>query len=140
MRTISSGVKGLDEVLGGGFFRPSVVLIAGGVGTGKTTLALQILFNAARAGRKCLFIASISEPITAINRFLSSFSFFNPDLETIHFADAGEAFMAKEDVFSFIRENIDIIKPEIVVIDSFLSITESKDCLLYTSPSPRDRG
>jgi len=48
MRTISSGVKGLDEVLGGGFFRPSVVLIAGGVGTGKTTLALQILFNAAR--------------------------------------------------------------------------------------------
>lgn len=130
MRTISSGVKGLDEVLGGGFFRPSVVLIAGGVGTGKTTLALQILFNAARTGRKCLFIASISEPITAINRFLSSFSFFNPDLETIHFADAGEAFMAKEDVFSFIRENIDIIKPEIVVIDSFLSITENKEDLL----------
>ena len=127
---MSSGVKGLDEVLGGGFFRPSAVLIAGGVGTGKTTLALQILFNAARTGRKCLFVASISEPITAINRFLSSFSFFDPDLETIHFADAGEAFMAKEDVFSFIKENIDLIKPEIVVIDSFLSITENKEDLL----------
>ena len=127
---MSSGVKGLDEVLGGGFFRPSAVLIAGGVGTGKTTLALQTLFNAARTGRKCLFVASISEPITAINRFLYSFSFFDPDLETIHFADVGEAFMAKEDIFSFIRKNIDLIKPEIVVIDSFLSITENKEDLL----------
>jgi DNA repair protein RadA/Sms len=39
---IASGLKGLDEVLGGGFVPGSVVLLAGDPGIGKSTLLLQV--------------------------------------------------------------------------------------------------
>jgi len=130
MKIMGSGVAGLDEVLGGGFVSPSIILIGGSVGTGKTTLALQSLFNSARNKECCLFIASVSEPITSINNFLSPFSFFDPDLKTMHFVDAGELLLMKKDAFGIIKDNIEAINPDRVVIDSFLSLADmDKDAL-----------
>jgi circadian clock protein KaiC len=40
---ISTGVPGLDEMLGGGTLRGNALLVAGPVGSGKTTLAVQFL-------------------------------------------------------------------------------------------------
>jgi circadian clock protein KaiC len=40
---ISTGIAGLDEMLGGGTLRGNAVLIAGPVGSGKTTTAVQFL-------------------------------------------------------------------------------------------------
>lgn len=40
---ISTGITGLDEMLGGGTLRGNAVLIAGPVGSGKTTTAVQFL-------------------------------------------------------------------------------------------------
>jgi len=130
-KIMSSGVAGLDEIFGGGFVCPSTILIAGGVGTGKTTLALQSMFNAARDKERCLFIASVSEPVTSINNYLSSFSFFDPDLETMHFLDAGELLIEKKDVFGILKENIESIKPNRVVIDSFLSLADTDKNAMY---------
>jgi circadian clock protein KaiC len=47
---ISTGVAGLDEMLGGGTLRGNAVLIAGPVGSGKTTAAVQFLAEGARLG------------------------------------------------------------------------------------------
>ncbi|MEN6627451.1 MAG: ATPase domain-containing protein [Candidatus Sumerlaeia bacterium] len=44
---VRTGVPGLDEILGGGLLRHRVALLKGGPGTGKTTLALQMLVNGA---------------------------------------------------------------------------------------------
>jgi circadian clock protein KaiC len=121
---LKSGIGGLDKVLDGGFIRPSTVLIAGGAGAGKTTLALQILFNAARKGETCLFVAGVSEPITSLNRYLSSFSFFNPDIEGMHFLDLGDRLLGGEDVTGVLTEEIESIKPDRVVIDSFMNIAD----------------
>ncbi len=40
---ISTGISGLDEMLGGGTLRGNAVLVAGPVGSGKTTTAVQFL-------------------------------------------------------------------------------------------------
>jgi circadian clock protein KaiC len=40
---ISTGIAGLDEMLGGGTLRGNAVLVAGPVGSGKTTTAIQFL-------------------------------------------------------------------------------------------------
>lgn len=40
---ISTGIRGLDEVLEGGFLPSSSYLIVGGPGTGKTILSLQFM-------------------------------------------------------------------------------------------------
>jgi DNA repair protein RadA/Sms len=47
----STGISELDRVVGGGFVRGAAVLLAGEPGIGKSTLVLQLLDAAARAGR-----------------------------------------------------------------------------------------
>jgi circadian clock protein KaiC len=41
---IESGIPGLDEMIEGGFPFPSVILVAGSAGSGKTTFAQRFLF------------------------------------------------------------------------------------------------
>src|SRR5713226_3192089 len=52
----STGVKGLDTILGGGLPRNRIYLLEGKTGTGKTTLALQFLLEGVRRGERGLYI------------------------------------------------------------------------------------
>ena len=42
---VSSGVKGLDDLLGGGYVEGRSTLLAGGPGTGKSILTWHFLFE-----------------------------------------------------------------------------------------------
>jgi circadian clock protein KaiC len=53
---ISTGSHGLDDILGGGFDADRMYLYEGRPGSGKTTLALQFLFEAVRRGEPALYI------------------------------------------------------------------------------------
>src|SRR5688572_3854448 len=53
---VSTGIPGLDDVLGGGFTPNRLYLIEGNPGSGKTTLALQCLLEGARLGEKGLYV------------------------------------------------------------------------------------
>ncbi len=53
---VSTGLKKLDGMIGGGFPRNSVVLLSGGPGTGKTLVSLKFLLDGARKKEKCCFI------------------------------------------------------------------------------------
>ena len=62
-----TGVPGLDDVLLGGLPRHHVYLLEGTPGTGKTTLALQFVLEAIRAGEKALYVA-LSETTGELRR------------------------------------------------------------------------
>ncbi|HKP10798.1 MAG TPA: ATPase domain-containing protein [Blastocatellia bacterium] len=53
---VSTGVAGLDVILGGGLPRNHVYLLEGNPGTGKTTIALQFLLEGRRLGETSLYI------------------------------------------------------------------------------------
>ena len=53
---VSTGIAGLDYILGGGFLRNGFYLVQGDPGSGKTTLALQYLMSRRRAGERGLYI------------------------------------------------------------------------------------
>ena len=55
MEGLETGIAELDLVLGGGIPRGSLVVLAGGPGTGKTILAQQICFGVATAERKAIY-------------------------------------------------------------------------------------
>lgn len=55
---LTTGVPGLDQVLGGGLPEFSFNLIMGPPGSGKTTLAHQIMFALAKPERPALFFTS----------------------------------------------------------------------------------
>ena len=55
-RFLSTGVEGLDKILGGGLTSDRLFLIEGEPGTGKTTLALQFLNEGVRRGESVIYI------------------------------------------------------------------------------------
>jgi circadian clock protein KaiC len=52
----STGIEGLDDVLGGGLARDRAFLLEGNPGTGKTTIGLQFLLAGRQAGDRGLYI------------------------------------------------------------------------------------
>lgn len=122
MKQVTTGIKGLDEILGGGFLRPSIVLIAGTAGTGKTTLAMQSMFNSARNEEICMYITALSEPIAMINNFMSKFSFYNFSLlgkGNVKYVPLGIDIIhqGSEGIIKEMERHIETIKPDRIVID-----------------------
>ncbi|MBD1928003.1 circadian clock protein KaiC [Trichocoleus sp. FACHB-90] len=54
---VSSGVKTLDEMCGGGFFKDSIILATGATGTGKTLLVSKFLENACLRDERAILFA-----------------------------------------------------------------------------------
>ncbi|HEY5243296.1 MAG TPA: ATPase domain-containing protein [Polyangiaceae bacterium] len=130
IRTLPSGVPGLDEVLGGGIPEFSFNLIAGGPGGGKTTLAHQIMFANATPERKALYFSIIGEPPIKMLRYQQQYAFFDAAKVgdgTIRFVHLGQEAldggMAK--VLEAIEQEIERSSPGIVVVDSFRAIVRS---------------
>ena len=57
----STGVPGLDTILGGGVFEGGIYIIQGAPGAGKTILGNQICFAQAAQGRNALYITLLAE-------------------------------------------------------------------------------
>lgn len=53
----SSGVSQLDKMLGKGYYSGSTILVSGGAGTGKTSLAASFVDRACRHGSRALYFA-----------------------------------------------------------------------------------
>lgn len=54
--TLTTGIYSIDKALGGGFARGRVIELYGGEGSGKTTLALQVIVKAQERGEKAAYI------------------------------------------------------------------------------------
>lgn len=91
MEQIATGIKGLDELLGGGFPRGKCILIVGSPGSGKTTLAMQYLYKGASDyNERSLYIALDEKP-EQVKMNLASFGWDFDKLEregTLLFIDA----------------------------------------------------
>src|SRR5947209_7846970 len=62
IRKLPTGVRGLDDILGGGIPEFSFNIIGGSPGCGKTTLAHQIAFANATPKKPALYFTVLGEP------------------------------------------------------------------------------
>src|SRR3989454_9714288 len=69
---VPTGIKGLDELLGGGFPDGRCILIVGSPGSGKTTFALQYLYHGAMLGETGLYV-TLDEHPDHVKRNLQSY-------------------------------------------------------------------
>jgi circadian clock protein KaiC len=90
MKLCPSGIAYLDKILGGGLPKPSLILIAGSVGVGKTSLALQSLSAAAANGEKALYIPITSQSAEKLMDYLHNYTFFTDNIN-VHPVDRSTA-------------------------------------------------
>ena len=116
-------IKGLDDILCGGFISPSTVLIAGTAGSGKTNLCLQSLFHASGRGEKCAYISLLSGSRNKVISTTRQLGFFDDQVLTsgmlaIH--SIGTDIIAKGDfsIFEYITDTVLSTSPTRVVIDT----------------------
>ncbi|HEY3258125.1 MAG TPA: ATPase domain-containing protein [Gemmatimonadaceae bacterium] len=123
IRSLASGVPGLDAVLGGGLPEYSFNLLAGGPGAGKTTLAHQIMFANASVERPALYFTVLGEPTLKMLRYQRQFNFFDLNRvgSAIQFVNLSEEIMEQEmdEVLKRIVGEVERAKPGLVVVDSF---------------------
>jgi circadian clock protein KaiC len=55
--TITTGIKRLDKLLGGGFPSKTTVLVSGGPGSGKTLFALKFLMEGVAKKERCCYVS-----------------------------------------------------------------------------------
>jgi len=121
IKRIKSGIPGLDEMMEGGFPLPSFVMAAGEPGTGKTTFAVQSLFQGAKNGERGVYITALSEPAWVVQKFLGHFTFYDHKLvetKNVVFLDIGEAIKKQPSyILSILEKEIEKYSPKRIVID-----------------------
>ncbi len=123
---LGTGVPGLDEILGGGLPEFSFNLIAGPPGSGKTTLAHQIMFALATRERPALYFTVLGEPPLKMLRYQQQFEFFDNEQvnAAIRFINLAEdtASGDLDRVLNRIVGEVEAHGPGTVFVDSFRSV------------------
>lgn len=71
MNTLSTGIEGLDNLLGGGIPRGHIVAVVGSFGTGKTTLGLHFIYEGLKNGENCIIISFDEDEESIIENAMS---------------------------------------------------------------------
>jgi circadian clock protein KaiC len=126
---MSTGVAGLDDILGGGLTPQRVYLVEGSPGAGKTTLGLQFLLDGMAKGEHGLYI-TLSETIDELKAVAAShgwsidaLSLFELAGETALDIDAQQSVFHPSEVelgetTRNVMTEVDRVKPVRVVFDS----------------------
>jgi len=127
VRRYSSGLRGLDGMIGGGLVRDSITIVRGPTGSGKTLLAGLYARAGARAGERVVYYG-FEEPRPILLR-----NFAQIGMPIDEFVRAGnlevlcrypEA-IGLEDLLVSLRTGLEEFAPSLIVLDSISSIEHS---------------
>jgi circadian clock protein KaiC len=125
-KRISTGLDWLDDMFGGrGYFRSSSVLLSGGAGTAKTSLAARFLDAACRRGEVAACFQFEESPAQYVRNMRS----IGLDLDQwirkgrLHIHAARPTLYGLEFHLATIHRQVDEMKPSVVVVDPLSSFT-----------------
>jgi circadian clock protein KaiC len=129
----TTGISGLDDVLGGGLTKNRIYLVMGDPGVGKTTLGLHFLREGARLGERVLYIA-LSETRDEIEAVAESHGFTLDGIDIFEYSaatklddtDESTLFHPSEvelgEATRTMMEAVERVNPQRVVIDSLAEV------------------
>lgn len=121
---VSSGVKTLDEMCGGGFFKDSIILATGATGTGKTLLVSKFLQDACVKGDRAILFA-YEESRAQLSRNAFSWGIDFEDLERqglLKILCTYPESAGLEDHLQIIKSEIAQFQPSRIAIDSLSAL------------------
>ncbi|HYT74019.1 MAG TPA: ATPase domain-containing protein, partial [Vicinamibacterales bacterium] len=123
-RFLSTGVAGVDDLLGGGFYPGSAILVAGPAGSGKSSLAIQFLAEGVQRGEPGVLAMFEETPV----KYLEQAKGFGLDLQQM----ADEKLLkliylrpldlSVDETLHEIQAGVDEVKATRVVIDSLTGL------------------
>jgi circadian clock protein KaiC len=129
IRRLSTGVPGLDQILGGGLPEFSFNLIAGAPGAGKTTLAQQIMFALTGPDRSALYFTVVGEPPLKMLRYQQQFTFFDMARvnESVRYVNLSQDVVngTLEKLLGRIVQEVEATSPGVVIVDSFRTVAQA---------------
>jgi circadian clock protein KaiC len=130
----STGVEGLDHVLGGGLPRNRLYLIEGDPGVGKTTLAMQFLLEGVRQNEKVLYI-TLSETKEELSAIANSHGWSLHGIEVLELSALEEQLAAEgqntlfhpsevelHETTNVMLKEVERVKPVRIVFDSLAEV------------------
>ncbi|MDJ0697251.1 circadian clock protein KaiC [Mastigocoleus sp. MO_188.B34] len=121
---VSSGVKTLDRMCGGGFFKDSIILATGATGTGKTLLVSKFLQNGCVNNERTILFA-YEESRAQLSRNAYSWGINFEDLERqglLKIICTYPESTGLEDHLQIIKSEITEYKPSRIAIDSLSAL------------------
>jgi circadian clock protein KaiC len=127
---VSTGIPGLDNVLGGGLTKERLYLLEGDPGSGKTTMALQFLIEGAKQGERVLYVTLAENDIEL--RAVADAHGFSMDGVTVHEVIPEESLLDPDEQYTVLHPSevefgetnnlilkmVEKVQPSRLVIDS----------------------
>lgn len=126
---LSTGIDGLDGLIGGGFPRGSLVLLAGNPGSGKTIFAAHFLYNGASKHEESGVYVSFAEDRKTFMEHMLGYGLDFEGLEKRGKVKVLDLVTVREEAISTILEmilgGIHSLKAKRLVIDSFTAMAQA---------------
>ena len=128
---MSTGIEGLDTILGGGFMHGGIYIIQGAPGTGKTILSNQMCFHHVANGGQAIYVTLLAENHARMRSNIRNLSFFDesqtPDHLTYLSAYGELVEGGLKGLVDLLRREIQRRRSSMLVVDGLVSVQASAD-------------
>jgi circadian clock protein KaiC len=125
---LPTGIRGLDDVLSGGFVRGGVYIVRGNPGAGKTILASQACFHHVKQGGKALFVTLLSESHARMFENLGVLDFYDESVmpDSLVFVSAFTELESSglRGLVEVVRRELRVRRCTLLVLDGLLAAQE----------------
>lgn len=141
LQRVTTGIEGLDLILGGGLVRSGAYIVQGRPGAGKTIFANQVSFHHVVAGGSALYVTLLAESHTHLFQNLGTLRFFDRELipDGVYYVNANRALSdgGVEGLVDLLRMEMKRRGATLLVLDGLLNVRDKaesdldlKRCLL----------
>ena len=122
-KRVDTGIKGLDERIGGGFLEGTTSIIIGASGLGKTTFALEFIIRGVINGERCLY-CTLEETYDELKRCpgISNYNLDSWKEKELFIMSTLIENQSVDEFLDTLDKKIADIRPKRIVIDSLTSL------------------
>jgi circadian clock protein KaiC len=124
---LSTGVRGLDQVLAGGFARGTTCILHGAPGSGKTVLSNQIAFHRVAVGGDVVYMTLLAESHGRMLQHLRPLAFFDESAvgeRVTYLSGYQELLEGASALLGMLQREVFTRRPELIVLDGITAVQE----------------